>query len=79
LLFLFPVNNNTHLSSTTINGTTRLAPVGLLNLIGAYNINVPVSIKIIDQSTFSLWIDPNKIGYHFGNTPIYGIVTKESG
>ncbi len=73
------INNNTHLSSTTINGTTRLFPVGLLNMIGAYNINVPVSIKIIDRSTFSLWIDPNKIGYHFGNTPIYGIVTKESG
>jgi hypothetical protein len=73
------VNNNTHLSSTTINATTRLFPVGLLNMIGAYNINVPVSIKIIDRSTFSLWIDPNKIGYHFGNTPIYGIITKESG
>lgn len=73
------VNNNTHLSSTTINGTTRLVPVGLLNMIGAYNINVPVSMKIIDRSTFSLWIDPSKIGDHFGNTPIYGIVTKESG
>jgi hypothetical protein len=73
------VNNNTHLSSTTINGTTRLAPVGLLNMIGGYNVDVPVSIKIIDQSTFSLWIDPNEIGYHFGNTPIYGIVTKKSG
>ena len=73
------VNNNTHLSSTTINATTRLFPVGLLNMIGAYNINVPVSIKIIDRSTFSMWIDPNKIGYHFGNTPIYGIITKESG
>jgi hypothetical protein len=75
----YSVNNNTHLSSTTINGTTRLVPIGLLNMIGAYNINLPVSIKIIDRSTFSLWIDPSKIGYHFGNTPIYGVVTKESG
>jgi hypothetical protein len=72
------VNNNTHLSSTTINGTSRLVPVGLLNMIGAYNINVPVSIKIIDRSAFSLWIDPSMIGNHFGNTPIYGIVTTES-
>ncbi len=73
------VNNNTHLSLTTINGTTKLVPVGLLNMIGAYNVNVPISIKIIDRSVLSLWIDPSKIGNHFGNTPIYGIIKAESG
>ena len=73
------VNNNSHLSSTTINGTTRLVTIGLPNMIGISNINVPVSIKIIDRSAFSLWIDPSKIGNHFGNTPIYGIVTTKSG
>jgi hypothetical protein len=73
------VNNNNHLSSTTINGTTRLVTIGLPNMIGIPNINVPVSIKIIDRSAFSLWIDPSKIGNHFGNTPIYGIVTTKSG
>ena len=73
------VNNNSHLSSTTINGTARLVTIGLPNMIGMSNINVPVSIKIIDRSAFSLWIDPSKIGNHFGNTPIYGIVTTKSG
>jgi hypothetical protein len=73
------VNNNSHLSSTTINGTTRLVTIGLPNMIGISNMNVPVSIKIIDRSAFSLWIDPSKIGNHFGNTPIYGIVTTKSG
>jgi hypothetical protein len=73
------VNNNSHLSSTTINGTTRLVTIGLPNMLGISNINVPVSIKIIDRSAFSLWIDPSKIGNHFGNTPIYGIVTTKSG
>jgi hypothetical protein len=73
------VNNNSHLSSITINGTTRLVTIGLPNMIGISNMNVPVSIKIIDRSAFSLWIDPSKIGNHFGNTPIYGIVTTKSG
>lgn len=73
------VNNYTHLSSTTINGTTRLVTIGLSNTLGMSNMVVPVSVKIIDRSTFSLWIDPSKIGNHFGNTPIYGIVTTESG
>jgi len=73
------VNNNSHLSSTTINGTTRLVTMGLPNMMGVSNINVPVSVKIIDRSAFSLWIDPSKIGNHFGSTPIYGIVTTKSG
>jgi hypothetical protein len=72
-------NNYTHLSSTTINGTTRLVTIGLSNTSVMSNIVVPVSIKITDRSTFSLWIDPSKTGNHFGNTPIYGIVTTESG
>jgi hypothetical protein len=73
------VNNNSHLSSTTINGTARLVTIGLPNMVSMSNRNVPVSVKIIDRSAFSLWIDPSKIGNHFGNTPIYGIVTTKSG
>jgi hypothetical protein len=51
----------------------------LPNMVSMSNINVPVSVKIIDRSAFSLWIDPSKIGNHFGSTPIYGIVTTKSG
>jgi len=42
------VNNNTHLSSTTINGTTKLVTIGLSNTLVMSNIVVPVSVKIID-------------------------------
>ena len=73
------VNNNNRLSSTTINGTARLVTIGLPNMASMSNINVPVRIKIVDRSAFSLWIDPSKTGNHFGNTPIYGIVTTKSG
>lgn len=73
------VNNNNHLSSTTINGTARLVTIGLPNMASMSNIIVPMSIKIVDRSAFSLWIDPSKTGNHFGNTPIYGIVTTKSG
>ena len=72
-------NNNNHLTSTTINGTARLVTIGLLNMASMSNLEVPVSVKIVDRSAFSLWIDPSKTGNHFGNTPIYGIVTTKSG
>jgi len=72
-------NNNNHLTSTTINGTARLVTIGLPNMASMSNIEVPVSVKIVDRSAFSLWIDPSKTGNHFGNTPIYGIVTTKSG
>ncbi|PWU78699.1 MAG: hypothetical protein DLM72_21240 [Candidatus Nitrosopolaris wilkensis] len=71
--------NNNHLSATTINGTARLVTIGLPNMASMSGINVPVSVKLIDRSAFSLWIDPSKIGNHFGNTPIYGIMTTKSG
>ena len=38
-------------------------------MVSMSNINVLVNVKIIDRSAFSLWIDPSKIGNHFGNTP----------
>lgn len=33
---------------------------------------VPISIKLMDKSAVSIWIDPSKTENHFGNTPIYG-------
>jgi hypothetical protein len=34
--------------------------------------DVPISIKLMDDSAVSIWIDPSKTENHFGNTPIYG-------
>lgn len=53
-------------NSTTFNGTSTVTmkegPVK----------NVPTSIKFMDGSAFSLWLDPSKTQNHFGNTVIYG-------
>ncbi|MGC2575258.1 MAG: hypothetical protein WA364_27445 [Candidatus Nitrosopolaris sp.] len=36
----------------------------------------PISISILHEGTMSLWIDPTKTNNHFGNTPIYGTVSR---
>ena len=38
--------------------------------------NVPISIKIMDDSAMSIWLDPSKPNNHFGNTPVFGVVGK---
>ena len=38
--------------------------------------SIPVSIKILDGNIISIWADPTKLNNHFGNTPIFGTVTK---
>lgn len=68
--------NNNHILTTTFNGT---ATVDFLSHRMSAQNHVPTSIKIMDGSTISLWIDPAKVKYHFGNTPIYGIISKKSG
>lgn len=67
------VNNTDHVLTTTFNGTSKVTMQGI-----SQN-NVPTSIKIMDKGTISLWVDPSKINNHFGNTPIYGVVSKQSG
>jgi hypothetical protein len=64
----FKMNGNPTVSSnsTTINGT---ATVTMKN--GPVK-DVPISIKLIDESAVSIWFDPVKTGKHFGNTVIYG-------
>jgi len=37
--------------------------------------DVPISIKIMQGSAISVWIDPEVVT-HFGDTPIYGVVIK---
>jgi hypothetical protein len=40
------------------------------------HIGVPIRISILNQGTISIWIDPAKTNNHFGNTPIYGTVSR---
>jgi hypothetical protein len=37
---------------------------------------VPISARATDSNVISIWIDPTKTDNHFGNTPIYGTITK---
>jgi hypothetical protein len=67
------MNNTDHVLTSTFNGTSKIT------MQGSSQNNVPISIKIMDKGTISLWVDPSKIGNHFGNTPIYGIISKQSG
>jgi hypothetical protein len=67
------INNTDHVLTSTFNGTSKITMEGI-----SQN-NVPTSIKMMDKGTISLWVDPSKINNHFGNTPIYGIISKQSG
>jgi hypothetical protein len=59
-------NNSTTIYNGTGTITMRQGPVP----------NVPLSIKTMDNNAVSIWVDPTKIDNHFGNTPIFGTVTK---
>jgi hypothetical protein len=58
-----PTTNN---NATTYNGTATVS------LKKGPATGVPISIKLMDDSAVSIWIDPSKTENHFGNTPIYG-------
>jgi hypothetical protein len=38
--------------------------------------NVQVSIKSMESNVLGIWVDPTKIGNHFGNTRIFGTIEK---
>jgi len=54
-------------TAITYNGTATIVMKGMPMS------NVPISIKLTGHA-MSLWMDPNKVMNHFGNTPIYGFV-----
>lgn len=59
-------NNTTMIYNGTVTITMREGPVQ----------DVPISATVMDGNVISLWLDPSMIDNHFGDTPIYGIVTK---
>jgi hypothetical protein len=38
--------------------------------------DIPISLKVMNNSVISIWLDPVKVKNHYGNTPIFGIVFK---
>ena len=59
-------NNRTVVYNGTVTITMKNGPVN----------SVPVSVRAMDGNALSIWIDPTKTDNHFGNTPIYGTITK---
>jgi hypothetical protein len=59
-------NNSTTVYNGTATITMRQGPV----------LNVPVSIKAMNNNVISIWADPTKTNNHFGNTPIFGTIEK---
>jgi hypothetical protein len=39
--------------------------------------DIPTTISITNGKVISIWLDPAKINYHYGDTPVYGIGLKE--
>lgn len=39
--------------------------------------DIPTTITITNGKVIGIWLDPVRINYHYGDTPIYGIVSEE--
>ncbi len=59
-------DNTTMTYNGTVTITMREGPVH----------DVPIGATVMDGNVISLWLDPSRIENHFGDTPIYGTVTK---
>ena len=60
-------NEKTVVSNGTATITMKEGPVNA----------VPVSVRTIDDNVIVIMSDPGKTKDHFGNTPIYGTITKD--
>ena len=59
-------------SPSTNGNTTSYNGTATVSLKAGPAKDVPISIKLMDDSAVSIWVDPSKTENHFGNTPIYG-------
>ena len=59
-------DNSTMVYNGTTTVTMRDGPVH----------DVLVSAKVMEGNVLSIWLDPSRIDNHFGDTPIYGKITK---
>jgi hypothetical protein len=39
--------------------------------------DIPTTITFTNGKVISIWLDPTKINYHYGDTPVYGIVLEK--
>ena len=64
----------THTSTNNI--VTVFSGTATITMKDGPHTNVPIRISIVNQGAMSIWIDPTKTDNHFGNTPIYGTVSR---
>jgi hypothetical protein len=38
--------------------------------------DIPISIRVMNNSVISIWLDPAKVKNHYGDTPIFGVIFK---
>lgn len=55
----------------TFNGTSDI------NLFDRIVEDVPSSIRVLGEDVISIWVDPTRVEEHYGNTPIYGVVSDD--
>jgi hypothetical protein len=57
-------------TTTVFNGTASA------NIREGIVTNVPTSIKVMNNSVISIWLDPANVKNHFGDTSIFGVIFK---
>lgn len=70
---------NFALESVTMpnNMTTIFNGTSTANLREGPITDIPITITFTNEKVISIWLDPNKINNHYGDTPVYGIVLEE--
>jgi hypothetical protein len=70
---------NFALESVTMpsNMTTIFNGMSTANFREGPIMDIPTTITFTNEKVISIWLDPNKINNHYGDTPVYGIVLEE--
>jgi hypothetical protein len=70
--FVLSNSSNTNSNTTEYNGTSTI------NLKESPVNEVPTSIKVMNNSVLSIWLNPASVKNHFGDDEIYGIIVNSS-
>ena len=61
------------------NGIKAFNGTSDINLLEGIVEDVPTSVRVLGEGVISIWIDPTRVEQHYGNSPIYGVVSNERG
>ncbi len=66
---------SSNVSSSIDNSTIVVDGAATVTMADGPVADVPMTIKVYDESLLEIWIGPDKVGGHFGTNPIYGTFT----